>query len=98
MNDLVPTDAVRQCADKGFANTLPIPSGVACYNTTTEGSEAVYICDDGFHHDGAAARVCQSGGVWDGSIPQCLLDLRDHQGTQSKMLIERSLALQMNIS
>ena len=40
--DLTPTDAVRQCADEGFVNTLPIPSGVVCYNRTTAGSEAVY--------------------------------------------------------
>ena len=71
MNDLTPTDTVRQCADKGFANTVAIPSGVVCYNRTTAESEAVYICEDGFHQDGAATRVCQSDGVWNGSIPQC---------------------------
>ena len=80
MTDLTPTDAVRQCADGGFANTLPIPSGMVCYNRTTTGSEAVYICDEGFHQDGAATRVCQSGGVWNGSIPQCLPDQGEHNG------------------
>ena len=74
MNDLTPTDAVGQCVDRGFANTVTIPSGVVCYNRTTAGSEAVYICDDGFHQNGAATRVCQSGGVWNGSTPQCLPD------------------------
>ena len=58
MTDLTPTDAVRQCTDRGFVNTLPIPSGVVCYSQTTTGSEAVYICDDGFHQNGAATRVC----------------------------------------
>ena len=53
LTDLTSTDAVSQCADRGFANTLPIPSGVVCYNRTTTGSEAVYICDEGFHQDGA---------------------------------------------
>ena len=80
LTDLTPTDAVRQCADGGFANTLPIPSGMVCYNRTTTGSEAVYICDEGFHQDGTATRVCQSDGVWNGSIPQCLPDQGEHNG------------------
>ena len=80
LTDLTSTDAVRDCADRGFTNTLPIPSGVVCYNRTTTGSEAVYICDDGFHQDGAATRVCQSGGVWNGNIPQCLPDQGGQDG------------------
>jgi len=80
LTDLTPTDAVRQCADRGFANTQPIPSGMVCYNRTTTGSEAVYICDEGFHQDGTATRVCQSDGVWNGSIPQCLPDQGEHNG------------------
>ena len=80
MTDLTPTDAVSQCVDRGLVNTLPIPSGVVCYNRTTVGSEAVYICDDGFHQDGAATRVCQGGGVWNGSAPQCLPDKEGHKG------------------
>ena len=74
LNDLTPTDAVRQCADRGFANIVPIHGGVVCNTGTTLGSQAVYICDNGFHQDGAATRVCQSGGVWNGSIPLCLPD------------------------
>ena len=54
----------RQCADRGYANTLLIPSGVICYSRTNAGSEAVYICDDGFHQDGAATRVCRGDGEW----------------------------------
>ena len=74
LTDLIPTDAVRQCAESGFANTMRAHSGVVCYNRTTAGSEAVYICYDGFHQDDAARRVCQSDGVWNGSIPQCFTD------------------------
>ena len=74
LTDLTPNNAVRQSVDREFVNTLPIPSGVVCYNRTTPGSEAVYICEDGFHQDGAATRVCQSGGAWNGSIPQRLPD------------------------
>ena len=44
------------------------------------GSEAVYICDNGFDQDGAETRVCQSDGVWNGSILQCLPNL-ENQGT-----------------
>ena len=82
LTDLTLTDAVRQCGDRGFANTVPISSGVVCYNRTTAGSEAVYICDEGFHvQDGAATRVCQSDGVWNSSIPQCLQDLGINDGS-----------------
>ena len=80
--DLTSTDAVRHCADRGFAKTLPISSGMVCYRRTNAGSEAVYVCDDGFHQDGAATRVCQSDGVWNGSILQCLPNL-ENQGTTS---------------
>ena len=80
--DLTSTDAVRHCADRGFARTMPISRGVVCYSRTTAGSEAVYICDNGFHQDGAETRVCQSEGVWNGSILQCLPNL-ETQGTTS---------------
>ena len=80
LTDLTPSDAVGQCADRGLVNTLSIPSGVVCYNRTTAGSEALYICDEGFHQDGAATRVCQSDGVWNGSIPQCLPDQGGQNG------------------
>ena len=86
LTDLTPTGAVRQCADRGFVNTLPIPSGVVCYNRSTAGSEAAYVCDDGFHQNGAATRVCQSGGVWNGSIPQCLPSLGRQDGIMSSVL------------
>ena len=79
LTDLTPTNPVRQCTERGFANTLPIPSGMVCYSRTTAGSEAVYICDDGFHQN-ATARMCQSDGVWNGSIPQCLLDSGPQDG------------------
>ena len=88
MTDLTPNDAVMQCPDKGFTNTLPIPGGVVCYNRTTAGSEAVYICDDGFHQNGSATRVCQSDGVWNGSIPQWLPDLGGHDGILFAYLCE----------
>ena len=87
LTDLTPSGAVRQCADRGYANTLPIPSGVVCYNRTTAGSEAVYICDDGFQQNGAATRVCQSGGVWNGSIPQCLPNQDGQDGIMSFVLV-----------
>ena len=80
MNDLTLTNTVGQCADRGFTNTVTIPSGMVCHSRTTAGSEAVYICDDGFHQDGAATRVCQSDGVWNGSIPQCLPDQDGRDG------------------
>ena len=60
------------CADRGFVNSSSISGGVVCYNGTTEGSRAVYFCNDGFVLMGNEARVCQSGGKWKGDIPLCI--------------------------
>ena len=62
----------RKCADKGFENSSSISGGVVCYNGTTAGSRAVYICNDAFVLMGNEARVCQRDGSWNGSIPQCM--------------------------
>ena len=86
MLDLIPNNAVRLCADRGFVNTLLVPRGVVCYNRTTAESEAVYICDEGFCQDGAATRVCQSDGVWNSSIPQWSTDTGGEYGTTSSRL------------
>ena len=55
-------------------NSSSISNGVVCYNETTEGSRAVYICDDGYNlmEGNEATRVCQSDGNWNGSIPKCI--------------------------
>ena len=91
MTDLIPPDAVRQCADRGFPNPLPIPSGVVCYSQTTTGLQAVYICDDGFQQNSAATRVCQSGGVWNGSAPQCLPGPGDHTNIPYSLINSQEL-------
>ena len=60
------------CADRGFVNSSSISGGVVCYNGTTAGSMAVYICDDFLLMEGdEVTRVCQKDGIWNGSIPQC---------------------------
>ena len=55
-------------------NSSSISDGVVCYNGTTEGSRAVYICNDGYNlmEGNEATRICQSDGNWNGSIPQCI--------------------------
>ena len=62
------------CAARGFVNSLSISDGVVCYNTTTAGSKAVYICDDDFllMEGVEVTRVCQKDGIWNDSIPQCI--------------------------
>ena len=60
-----------RCADRGFVSGSSISDGVVCYNGTTEGSRAVYICNNGFVLM-EATRVCQSDGNWNGSTPQCI--------------------------
>jgi len=63
----------ERCADRGFVNSSSISGGVVCYNETTAGSVARYICNDDFVLMENGARVCQSDGNWNGSIPQCVL-------------------------
>ena len=54
-------------------NSSSISGGVVCYNGTTAGSRAVYICNDGFVlMEANETRVCQSDGMWNGSIPRCI--------------------------
>ena len=73
--DLIDQDETlntASCADRGFVNSSSISGGMVCYNGTTAGSRADYICNDGFVLDGnKATRVCQSDGNWNGSIPRC---------------------------
>ncbi len=55
------------------AGSLSISNGVVCYNSTTLGSTAYYICDDGFEVPADnSQRVCQADGHWDGDMHECL--------------------------
>lgn len=49
-----------------------ISGGAVCYNETTVGSKAVYICNDGLVLVGNKTRVCQKDGSWNGNMPQCI--------------------------
>ena len=62
------------CTDRGLANSSSISGGVVCYNGTTVGSRAVYICNDGFIlvEGDEATRICQSDANWNGSIPRSI--------------------------
>ena len=66
------TTNTARCADRGFVNISVISDGVVCYNGTTVGSRAVYVCNDGFLLVGNEARVCQNDVRWNGSMPQCI--------------------------
>ena len=59
-----------RCADRGFGNSSSIFDGVVCYNGTTTGSLAVYICSVD-NQTVTAIRVCGADGIWNGSIPSC---------------------------
>ena len=69
-----------RCASRTFMNTLFISGGVICYNETTVGSRAIYICNDTYTlnettmEGNETTRVCQSNGSWNGTIPQCSSD------------------------
>ena len=62
-----------QCRERGFVDGSSFSDGVVCFNRTTVGSRAVYICNDNFLLMGNEARVCQRDGNWNGRTPQCIL-------------------------
>ena len=77
MTDLTDLDILSQdevvdprCTDRGFMSNLSITDGVVCYDWTTAGSRAVYICNNVTQRD-EFTRVCLRDGNWNGSIPTC---------------------------
>ena len=60
----------QRCQNMNFENSSSITNGVVCYNGTTEGSIALYICDN-ITQQNEVTRVCQSDGTWTGTIPSC---------------------------
>ena len=48
---------------------------------TTYQQTATYSCDTGYNLVGDSTRICQAGGVWSGSEPNC----------QGMLLLERSM-------
>lgn len=54
-----------------YASSVDIPNGVVCYNGSSTGAEAVYFCNDGYRLEGERRRVCQSDGLWNGSVATC---------------------------
>ena len=60
----------ERCIRRDFLSNVSILDGVVCYNGTTEGSMAVYICNN-ITQPNEVIRVCQSDGTWNGSISSC---------------------------
>ena len=60
----------QRCGNN-YASSVEIPNGVVCYNGSSTGAEAVYFCNDGYQLEGEGRRVCQSDGLWNGSVPTC---------------------------
>ena len=58
-----------RCSDSG--NSVGVPNGVACYDGSSTGAEAVYLCNDGYQLEGEGRRLCQMDGMWNGSVPTC---------------------------
>ena len=65
-----------RCTETGFVSGSSISGGVVCYNGTTVGSWAVYICNESYNLMGNETRVCQSDGSWNGSMPKCMPEER----------------------
>ena len=48
------------------------PNGaVSLTANTTLGSEANYVCDEGYTLSGCPMRVCEASGNWSNSEPEC---------------------------
>ena len=58
-----------RCSDYG--NSVVVFNGVVCYDGTSTGAEAVYLCNDGYQLEGEGRRVCQRDGMWNGSVLMC---------------------------
>ena len=54
------------CSDPGTP-----ANGQRSLSNTTYNSVVTYTCDIGTL-EGANSRTCQSGGIWSGSVPQCI--------------------------
>ena len=57
--------------DCGSLEALPNGSITLDNGRTTFNSCAVYKCNEGFHLNGSANRMCKSNGQWSGSEPIC---------------------------
>ena len=61
------------CTARGFLDSSSFSGGVVCYNETTVGSTAVYVCSDTFIlMDGDEERMCESNSMWNGRTPLCI--------------------------
>ena len=65
------TDSRCSQLSHNTTGSVRFPNGVVCFNGTTQGSTAVYICDQGYHLDNDI-RVCQHNGNWSGDVVVCL--------------------------
>ena len=77
-----------RCANRTFMNSASISGDVICYNGTTVGSRAVYICRDNYilnetMEGNEITIVCQSNGSWNGTMPQCI---QEGSGMYCKLL------------
>ena len=62
-----------RCTARGFVDSSSFSGGVVCYNGSTVGSTAVYICNDSFIlMEGDEERTCESNTMWNGRTPQCI--------------------------
>lgn len=59
-------DALADCGIPDVPN-----NGMVSYNSTVEGSMAVYMCDEGYILEGVIQRTCEESGQWSGNVPQC---------------------------
>ena len=62
----------QRCAPNDVGS-LRIPHGVICYNGTSVGSVASYVCDDGYQVSATNnQQTCLVNGNWEGDILICI--------------------------
>ena len=57
---------------RSSVSSASISGGAVCLNGTTVGSNATYVCNDGYNLMGNKSRVCQMDGNWNGRTPRCI--------------------------
>ena len=59
------------CQGRNCARLVDIQNGRVSFSSTSVGSVATYICNQGFELIGSSRRTCQSNGQWSGREPVC---------------------------
>lgn len=78
----------RTCVDLSECPILPsvITHGFVNGSGSLEGARYEFSCESGYSLIGDSQMVCTDAGVWNGSLPTCLIDKKNTKFTFTKIL------------